>query len=232
MLPRAWTQATKNRPSVSTSSPGRARRIRGRAAEWEGTATIAEEAAATSDGVGPRVGDATGHRTLAVAAMPAVLVAGLLGTGGAAKAASTPQIGRDLHPRHHSACRRRRRPRPPTPRASSPSPTPSASSSSAPSASASPSPTPSAGQSGSAPSATPIAVDIGQRLAVPERHVDRRRQVRRQGQEGRQEGRRGAIGHHRLRRRLGAHGRVGHLDRFPVPGQRDHARFRRRDRSR
>ena len=124
-------------------------------AEWEGTATIAEEAAATADGVGPRVGDATGHRTLAVAAMPALLVAGMLGTSGVAKAASTPQSGGTCILGIICMPSSSPTPTPSASASSSPSPTPSASSSSAPSASASPSPTPSAGQSGSAPSATP-----------------------------------------------------------------------------
>ena len=120
-------------------------------AEWEGTATIAEEAAAASGGVGPRVGDATGHRTLAVVAMPALLVAGMLGTGGVAKAASTPQSGGTCILGIICLPSSSPTPTPPSsPSPSSPTPTPSASSSSAPSASASPSPTPSAGQSGSA----------------------------------------------------------------------------------
>jgi uncharacterized protein DUF6114 len=133
-------------------------------AEWEGTATIAEEAAPGSDGGGLRVGDATGHRTLAVAAMPALLVAGMLGTGGVAKAASTPQSGGTCI--LGVICLPSASPTPtptPTPTSSSssssapsPTPTPTTSSSSAPSAPAGPSPTPSPGQSGTgAPSATP-----------------------------------------------------------------------------
>jgi Family of unknown function (DUF6114) len=129
-------------------------------AEWEGTATIAEEAAPGSDGGGLRVGDGTGHRTLAVAAMPALLVAGMLGTGGVAKAASTPQSGGTCI--LGVICLPSASPTPtPTPSSSSspaPSatPTPTTSSSSAPSAPAGASPTPSAGQSGTAaPSATP-----------------------------------------------------------------------------
>ena len=131
----------------------------GTRAEWEGTATIAEEAATALDGVGrpvgdadgPRVGDAAGHRTLAVAAMPAVLVAGLLGTGGVAKAASTQPDGNCIL---GILCMPSASPTPtPTTSASAPSPTPTASSSSGPE---SPSPTPSAGQSGTGtPTATP-----------------------------------------------------------------------------
>jgi len=124
-------------------------------AEWEGTATIADEATPGSDGGGLRVADATGRRTLAVAALPALLVAGMLGTGGVAKAASTPQSGGTCI--LGIICLPSASPSPsstPTPSASASSPTPS--SSSAPSAPASPSPTPSAGQSGTAaPSATP-----------------------------------------------------------------------------
>jgi hypothetical protein len=120
-------------------------------AEWEGTATIAEEAA--SDGVGPRVGDAAGRRTLAVAAMPAVLVAGLLGTGGVAKAASTQPDGNCIL---GIICLPSASPTPtptPTTSAPAPGPTPTASSSSGP---GSPAPTPSAGPSGSGtPTATP-----------------------------------------------------------------------------
>ena len=76
----------------------------------------------------------------------------MLGTGGVAKAASTPQSGGTCI--LGIICMPSSSPTP-TPSSSSPSPAPSASSSSAPSASASPSPTPSVGQSGSAPSATP-----------------------------------------------------------------------------
>ena len=93
---------------------------------------------ATSDGNGVRVGDATGHRMLAVAAMPAVLAAGLLGAGGAAEAVSTPQSGGNCL--LGILC-------PPTP---TPTPTPSASAPASPSPTT-PSPTPSA----TAPSATP-----------------------------------------------------------------------------
>jgi hypothetical protein len=128
----------------------------GTRAEWEGTATIAEEAAPASDGVGPRLGGAARHRTLAVAAMPALLVAGMLGTGGVAKAASTPQsnegciLGILCMPSPSPSAS----PTPtPTTSASAPSPTPTASSSSGP---GSPSPAPSAGQSGTGtPTPTP-----------------------------------------------------------------------------
>jgi Family of unknown function (DUF6114) len=117
--------------------------------EWEGTATIAEEAASGPDGGGVRVGDAAGrHRTLAVAAMPAVLVAGMLGTGGVAKAASAQPAGNCIL---GIICLPSSSPTP-TPTGSAPTPTPTASAS--PSDSASPSPTPSAGQSGT-PSGTP-----------------------------------------------------------------------------
>jgi hypothetical protein len=123
----------------------------GTRAEWEGTATIAEEAA--SDVVGPRVGDAAGHRTLAIAAMPAVLVAGLLGTGGVAKAASTQPDGSCIL---GIICMPSASPTPtptPTTSAPAPGPTPTASSSSGP---GSPSPTPSIGPSGTGtPAATP-----------------------------------------------------------------------------
>ena len=132
------------------NSGTRAKNSGTRAAEWEGTATIAEEAA--SDGVGPRVGDAAGYRTLAVAAMPAVLVAGLLGTGGVAKAATQPDGSCILG----IICLPSASPTPtpaPTTSAPAPSPTPTASSSSGP---GSPSPTPSAGPSGTGtPTATP-----------------------------------------------------------------------------
>ena len=120
-------------------------------AEWEGTATIAEEAAPGSDGGGLRVGDAAGHRTLAVVAMPALLVAGMLGTGSVAKASAQPDSNCILG----VICLPSSSPTP-TPSGSTPSPTPTASSS--PSAAASPSPTPSVGQPGTAsPSATPTA---------------------------------------------------------------------------
>ena len=120
-------------------------------AEWEGTATIAEEAAPGSDRGGLHAGDGGGrYRTLAVAAMPALLVAGMLGTSGVAKAASTqPEDNCILG----IICLPSASPTP-TPSGSGPTPTPSASSS--PSAPASPSPTPAGGQSGTAsPSATP-----------------------------------------------------------------------------
>ena len=86
--------------------------------------------------------------------MPALLVAGLFGTGGVAKAASTPQSGGCIL---GILCPPSPSPSPsptptPTASASAPSPTPTPSSSGP----ASPSPTPSAGQSGTAaPSATP-----------------------------------------------------------------------------
>jgi hypothetical protein len=121
-------------------------------AQWEGTATIADEAAGP-DGGRP-AGDSAAHRTLAVAALPALLVAGMLGTGGVAKAASAEPAGGCIL---GILCPPSASPTPtptPTPTSSTaaPSPTPSVSSS----ASASPSPTPSAGQSGTeAPSATP-----------------------------------------------------------------------------
>jgi Family of unknown function (DUF6114) len=122
-------------------------------AEWEGTATIAEEAAPGSDGGGLRVGDAAGrHRTLAVAAMPALLVAGMLGTSGVAKAASAQPEGNCIL---GILCLPSASPTP-TPSASGPTPTPTPTAPSSPSAPAGPSPTPSAGQSGTAsPSATP-----------------------------------------------------------------------------
>ena len=122
-------------------------------AEWEGTATIAEEAASGSDGGGLRVGDAAGrHRTLAVAAMPALLVAGMLGTSGAAKAASAQPDGNCIL---GIICLPSSSPTP-TPSASASAPTPTPTASSSPSVHASPSPTPSVGQSGTgAPSATP-----------------------------------------------------------------------------
>jgi hypothetical protein len=123
--------------------------------EWEGTATIADEAAPASEAGGLRVGDAAGrHRTLAVAAMPAVLVAGMLGTSGVAKAASAQPDGNCIL---GIICLPSASPTP-TPSSSAPSPTPTAPSS--PSASASPSPTPSIGQSGTAgpsPRPTPAA---------------------------------------------------------------------------
>jgi hypothetical protein len=124
-------------------------------AEWEGTATIAEEAAPAPDGGAPRVGDAAGPRMLAVAAMPALLVAGLLGTTGAARAASTPQSGGCILgiiclPTPSSSPSPSPSPTPtPTTSAPTPSATPTAPSSSAPSASGSPPATPSAGPSGS-----------------------------------------------------------------------------------
>ena len=120
--------------------------------EWEGTATIAEQAAPGSDGGGLRIGDAPGHRTLAVAAMPALLVAGMLGTGGVAKAASTQPEGNCIL---GIICLPSASPTP-TPPGSAPSSTPTPAASSSPSGSASPSPTPSVGQSGTAgPSPTP-----------------------------------------------------------------------------
>jgi Family of unknown function (DUF6114) len=137
----------------------------GTRAEWEGTATIAEEAAPApeeaapaSDGGAYSVGDGAAYRTLAVAAMPAVLVAGLLGTSGAARAASTPQSGGCIL---GIICMPTPSPSPspspsPTTSVPTPSPTPTAPSSSAPSAPGSPSPTPSSGQSGTGtPTATP-----------------------------------------------------------------------------
>ena len=153
----------------------------GTRAEWEGTATIAEESATASDRVGPRVGDAAGHRTLAVAAMPALLVAGLVGTGGVAKAASTQPDGNCIL---GIICMP----------SASPTPTPTDLSLRA---------EPDAdrvvlvqpGEPVSDPLGRSVrnrqphgdALAVGERLAVPERHVDRRSQVRRQGQEGRPE---------------------------------------------
>jgi hypothetical protein len=119
-------------------------------AKWEGTATIAEEAAPAPDGGSLRVGDASGPRMLAVAAMPALLVAGLLGTSGAARAASTPQSGGTCILGLICLPTASASPSPSTSPSQTPSPNPSTS------PSASPTPTPSAGQSGTAtPSATP-----------------------------------------------------------------------------
>jgi hypothetical protein len=115
--------------------------------------------ASTSDGSGLRVGDAAGHRMLAVAAMPAVLVAGLLGTAGAAKAAPSPQNGGNcilgifcLPTPAPSAS--------PSPSPTIPSATPSATPSSGPPASPSPSASTSASPSqtaGPSSTATPSA---------------------------------------------------------------------------
>ena len=137
--------------------------ISGTDAESEGIAPVGEDASA-SEGDGLRVGDATGHRMLAVAAMPAVLVAGLLGTGGAAKAVSTPQSGGNCI--LGILCPPTPSPSPSvspsaTPSPTTPGPTPSATASSAtpssaPSASASPSATPTAAASTS-PTPTPSA---------------------------------------------------------------------------
>jgi hypothetical protein len=156
-------------PSVGLDLISRTRAGNSRTrAEWEGTATIAEEAAAASDGVGPQVGDASGHRTLALVAMPALLVAGMLGTGGAARAASTPQSGGTCILGIICMPSSSPTPTPSSPSSSSPSPAPSASSSSAPSASASLSPTPSAGQSGSgAPSSSPTPSTSASASASP-----------------------------------------------------------------
>jgi Family of unknown function (DUF6114) len=129
--------------------------ISGTRAEWEGAATIAEEPAPAPDGGAPRAGDAAGPRMLAVAAMPALLVAGLLGTTGAARTASTPQSGGCLLgiiclPTPSSSPSPSPSPTPtPTTSAPTPSATPTAPSSSAPSASGSPPATPSSGPSGS-----------------------------------------------------------------------------------
>jgi hypothetical protein len=137
------------------------------AAPWEGTATIADGAATVAeetaqDSIGRhRAGDAA-PRLLAVAAMPAVLVAGMLGSTGAARAA-TPQsdqgciLGVICLPSSSPSASPSPSPSP-TSAAPTPSPTPTVSSSSAPSApaSGSPSATPTAGQSGSAtPSGKP-----------------------------------------------------------------------------
>jgi Family of unknown function (DUF6114) len=121
--------------------------------------TVPEEPAPASDGSGLRVGDAAGHRMLAVAALPAVLVAGLLGTGGAAKAAPSPDNGGNcilgilcLPTPTPSAIPT------PTPSPTTPSATPSATPSSLPSTSPGPSASPSASPSGAAsPSPTSSA---------------------------------------------------------------------------
>lgn len=139
--------------------------VSGTRAEWEGTAEIADADAPASDGGGLRAGDAAGHRLLAVAALPTLLVAGLLGTSGAARAASTPQpnegciLGVLCLPGPSASPSPSQSPSP-TPRSSDPgpNPTPSASSPSGPAASGSPSATPSAGSPGTAapvPTATP-----------------------------------------------------------------------------
>jgi outer membrane biosynthesis protein TonB len=97
--------------------------------------------------------DAAGHRMLAVAAMPAVLAAGLLATGGAAKAAPSPQNGGNcilgiLCPPSPSPSAS------PSPSPTTPSPTPSATPSTATPSSGPPaSPSPSASTSAS-PSGT------------------------------------------------------------------------------
>jgi Family of unknown function (DUF6114) len=128
--------------------------ISGTGGEREGAAqegTLPREAGPASDGGGLRVGDAAGHRMLAVAAMPAVLVAGLLGTGGAAKAAASPQNGGNCI--LGILCLPS-----PSPSPTTPSSTPSATPSSGPSGSVSPSASPSASPSGAAsPSPTPSA---------------------------------------------------------------------------
>jgi hypothetical protein len=148
------------------------------AAPWEGTATIAEGTATVADeaardsGGRHRVAD-TAPRLLAVAAMPAVLVAGMLGTTGAAHAATTQSDGGCIL---GIVCMPSSSPSPsPTPSATTAAPTPSAtptvsSSSSAPSAPASgaPSATPTAGQSGSAaPSGTPSSSASASPSATP-----------------------------------------------------------------
>ena len=127
-------------------------------AEWEGTKTIAEEAAPAPKGGSLRVGGAAGPRMLAVAAMPALVVAGMLGTSGAARAASTPQSGGTCI--LGVICL-------PTPSASpSPSTSPTPSTSQTPSSS--PSPTTSAGQSGTAtPSAAPTPSTVPSATASP-----------------------------------------------------------------
>jgi len=115
-----------------------------------------EEAAPAADGGGLRVGDAAGHRMLAVAAMPAVLVAGLLGTGGAAKAAPSPQneggnciLGIFCLPSPSPSAS-------PSPSPTTPSPAPSVTPSSGPSTSESPSASPS-GTASPSPTLTPSA---------------------------------------------------------------------------
>jgi hypothetical protein len=122
--------------------------------EPQTTASEAEYSVTASDGSGLRVADATGYRVLAVAAMPAVLVAGLLGTGGAAKAVAAPQDGGNcilgiLCPPSSSPSPTPTpttpspTPTTPSPTPTTPSPTPSATPSSAPSTSASPPASPS-----------------------------------------------------------------------------------------
>jgi hypothetical protein len=117
-----------------------------------------EQAAPASDGSDLRVRDAAGHRMLAVAAMPAVLVAGLLGTGGAAKAAASPQNGGNCI--LGILCLPTPTPSAPSPSPTTPSPTPSAAPSSGPPASPSPSASTTAGPSATAspaPTSTPSA---------------------------------------------------------------------------
>ena len=222
MLPRAWTAGDEERPSARPR-PGRRNAAR---AEWEGTATIAEEAASGSRWRRPsrrRRGraapDAGGRRD----AGPAGGRDARHQRGGQGGVTRSPTVTASSA---SSACRRRRRPRPrrpPPPRRPRRRPRRPRRRS-----------TPARLRRPRSVSPGPCAVgdadadDVGERLAVPERHVDHR--SRRQGQEGRREARRRAVGHHRLGRRLGAHGRVGHPDRLPVPGQRKRACRRRDDR--
>ena len=124
--------------------------------EWEGTATIAEETAAVPEGsaLDGGVRGTAGTRLLAVAAMPAVLVAGMLGTSGAAQAATTPDSGNCIL---GILCLPSSSPSPtPTPSSSAsdpaPTPTPTTSSPAAPTPSGSPSATPTPGQTGTATS--------------------------------------------------------------------------------
>ena len=153
---RATDDAPEERDGGGEEPFAGLRLISGTGAEREEAAqegTLPQAAGPASDGGGLRVGDAAGHRMLAVAAMPAVLVAGLLGGGGAAKAAASPQNGGNCIlgilclP---SAS--------PSPSPTTSSPAPSATPSSGPSGSVSPSASPSASPSGAAsPSPTPSA---------------------------------------------------------------------------
>ncbi|MGD0698453.1 MAG: DUF6114 domain-containing protein [Trebonia sp.] len=150
------TGAESQGPGADSAGPGA--ESAGPAAEWEGPEQ--EEAVPVGEGNGLRAGDASGHRMLAVAAMPAVLVAGLLGTGGAAKAVAAPQNGGNCilgilclpSPSSSPSASPAPTTPSPTPTPTTPSLAPSATPSSPPSASASPSVTPSASPSGTASS--------------------------------------------------------------------------------